>query len=102
MKISEIIESVENFYDVRSDGLSGELKNTIDNLSKSETYSNQASKNLIRHRRKIRQELSREDALSEIEYFENMGLRCRLVHSGPMLLSKYPETEIRDLIVGLA
>jgi hypothetical protein len=98
MQKNEIVESVENFYDVWSDGLLGDFEASLEALTSNETYSSQASKKLINNEVRLRKELSREVALSEKAYFENMGLRCKLEHVGPRLLAVYTEREVKKFI----
>ncbi|MCO7226183.1 hypothetical protein [Pleionea sp. CnH1-48] len=98
MNIPLLIEILEDFYEVWSDGASGSVIEVQKKLCDLEVISKQTAKKIIREPSKLRDEMSLEQAKEEVIYFENVGIKCKLIHVGPDLLKKYSNKEIEECL----
>lgn len=98
MNVDSIVNGLENFYEVWSDGVSGDIIDVQKKLSDLETLSIQTAKKIINEPHMLRQECSKSLAEKEIGYFEQTGLKCKMVHVGPKLLNQYTEKEIENFL----
>ena len=99
LKIELIVEGLENFYEVWSDGPTGDVLEVAKKIADIETLSLQTAKEILRKPARLRYESSLEVALGEKKYFEKTGLKCKLVHVGPGLLNQYSKKEIESFII---
>lgn len=98
LDIKSIVDGLENFYDVWSDGVSGNVIEVQKKLADLETISIQTAKNIIKEPKPIRCQSSKNVAEEEIKHFEGTGLKCKLVHVGPELLDQYTNDEIEQFL----
>ena len=93
-----LIDRLEDFHEVWSDGFAGDPATVAKQLADYNTGSVQTAKRIMKTPTLLREATSKADAIAEAEEFKKCGLKCRIEHVGKRRLDVVDAATIMDTL----